>query len=73
MYWTLKHDILLLIEIVINFTITIIFVFKGIRLLSYLFELARDNISSSHYLVLLSFLQSSCQPYFLYVDLISLI
>ncbi|XP_062505293.1 gamma-tubulin complex component 6-like isoform X2 [Corticium candelabrum] len=41
---------------------------SGIRLLSYLFELARDNISSSHYLVLLSFLQSSCQPYFLFLQ-----
>jgi gamma-tubulin complex component 6 len=40
---------------------------SGIGLLSYLFEITRDNISSPHYLILLSFLQSSCQPYFLFL------
>lgn len=36
---------------------------QGVRLLSYLYQEALDNCSNEHYPVLLSLLQTSCEPY----------
>ncbi|XP_047721667.1 gamma-tubulin complex component 6 isoform X3 [Prionailurus viverrinus] len=38
-------------------------VLQGVRLLSYLYQEALDNCSNEHYPVLLSLLQTSCEPY----------
>lgn len=36
---------------------------QGVKLLSYLYQEALDNCSNEHYPVLLSLLQTSCEPY----------
>lgn len=45
------------------FTQTGLYVFQGVKLLSYLYQETLNNCSSEHYPVLLSLLKTSCEPY----------